>query len=311
MQISVVIPVYNECETLEALAEGISKHLGAYGHRIIFVDDGSTDGSFEVLSALRDRYETVDVIRFRRNFGKPAALAAGFARAQGDIAIIMDADLQDDPKEIPAMLAKLEEGYDMVCGWKKHRHDPWHKILPSRVFNFAVAKTFHLSLHDINTGFKVMRMEVARRLPLYGEMHRMIAVFAVQMGYRVTEIPVEHHPRRHGRSKFGVKRFHRGAIDAITVLFLSLYGERPGHFFGVVGALVRGLGACFALAGVVLAVRGGAPLLALALWLTGIMLLMGGGLLWGIGLLAEWRLHQRPAPDPSFWIAEEHLGPPR
>ncbi|HPO16734.1 MAG TPA: glycosyltransferase family 2 protein [Candidatus Hydrogenedentes bacterium] len=310
MKISVVIPVYNECETLDALAEGIIEHLQGHEFRIIFVDDGSTDGSFDVLSRLRERFDCVDIIRFRRNFGKPFALAAGFSRAHGDIALIMDADLQDDPKEIPALLAKLEEGFDMVCGWKKQRHDPWHKVIPSRIFNFAIAKAFGANLHDINTGFKVMRMEVARRLPLYGEMHRMIALFALQMGYRVTEIPVEHHPRRHGRSKFGFKRFYRGAIDAFTVWFLSHFRERPAHFFGGVGALIRIAGAGLALASIILALCGGWPLLALALWLTGILFLIGGGLFWGLGLLAEWRLYQRPAPDPAIWIAEERLGAP-
>ncbi len=214
MNVVFVVPVYNECDTLEALVSGISQVACTFPHRMLFVDDGSTDGSFDELRALQKRFPAIEIIKFRRNFGKTQALATAFERARGDIVITMDADLQDNPEEIPALLAKIDEGYDLVCGWKAKRQDPWHKTIPSRVYNGFVAWLFGLRTHDINTGFKAMRLEVARRLPLYSDMHRMIVVFAAHMGYRVGEIPVVHYPRRFGKSKYGMKRFFHGIRDA-------------------------------------------------------------------------------------------------
>jgi glycosyltransferase involved in cell wall biosynthesis len=223
MEITFIIPVFNECETLAALAEGIEQHTKA-PHRILFVDDGSTDGSWDAMCGLHERFATVDAIKVRRNFGKTHALRIGFERARGDVVVMMDADLQDDPAEIPRMLAKLDEGYDLVCGWKQRRHDPWHKTIPSLIYNTWVGWMFGVRLHDVNTGFKAMRIEVAKRLPMFDHMHRMIAVFAVKMGYRVVEIPVQHHPRVHGYSKYGLTRFYYGVKDAVQVW----WGYRTG-----------------------------------------------------------------------------------
>jgi glycosyltransferase involved in cell wall biosynthesis len=318
MKIDFIIPVFNECETLEALTAGITEHVCEIPHRILFVDDGSDDGSFEILKDLSKRFPAIEIIRLRRNFGKTPALAAAFSRIDADIVIMMDADLQDDPKEIPRLLEKLGEGYDLVCGWKARRHDPWHKTFPSRFYNRVVCWAFGLELHDINTGFKAMRAEVAGRMPLYGEMHRMIAIFAAQLGYRVTEIPVEHHPRRHGRSKFGIERFGRGACDALTTHFLIRYSASPSHFFGKLGIVFFACGA---------AVQGIGLLLLLSWWLQALspatagafmvvaMLFLGMGLLaeglgvvvFAMGLLGELILHRLPLADPVEMITEEVL----
>lgn len=217
MQLSFLIPACNERDTLAPLIAGITAHVGDYPHRILLIDDGSTDGTWEAMCALRAEYPSVDLIRFKKNYGKTVALAAGFERLTGDIAITMDADLQDDPKEIPRLLAKLDEGYDLVCGWKERRHDPWHKTFPSRVFNAGIARAFDLSLHDVNTGFKAMRMAVAKELPMRGNLHRFIPVLAAHFGHRVTEIPVEHHPRRYGQSKYGFFRIFQGLRDAAVL----------------------------------------------------------------------------------------------
>ncbi|MBI2423869.1 MAG: glycosyltransferase family 2 protein [Candidatus Hydrogenedentes bacterium] len=217
MNLAVLIPVFNEAETLKTLAEGVFRHTSGHRVRLLFIDDGSTDGSLGVLEQLVAEHASVEVIKFRRNCGKTQALAAGFARLEEDVVITMDADLQDDPAEIPRLLGKLEEGYDMVCGWKAKRQDPVHKTLPSRVYNGFIAALFGLHLHDVNTGFKALRVPVAKRLPLNADLHRLIPVLAHLMGYRVTEIAVEHHPRRFGQSKYGWERFYEGLRDATRV----------------------------------------------------------------------------------------------
>lgn len=287
MTLTFVIPVYNERDTLETLVQGIRQHAAPHAFRIVFVDDGSTDGSREILDALHASDPAIEVIRFRRNRGKSAALAAGFAYAQGDVVITMDADLQDDPPEIPAFLSKIEEGYDVVCGWKRTRRDPWHKTFPSRVYNAVIDRLFGLNIHDINCGFKAMRLDVVRAIPMYGELHRLIPVLAAYEGFRITEIPVEHHPRRHGESKYGFERFARGAIDVLTVLFIGRNGRAPAHFF-------IGLGLVFMILAAVFKVLGG----ILGLWygnlFMGVAFLMGtlwagvcGILLPALGLVAE------------------------
>ena len=232
MSMVIVIPVYNEQDSLDALANAITAHTGGRPHRVLFVDDGSTDASWERILRLRERHPHMDAVRLRRNFGKTIALGVGFALARGEIIVTMDADLQDDPKELPRMLAKLDEGFDVVCGWKQRRHDPWHKTIPSRVYNAWIARMFKLPIHDVNTGFKAMRAGAVKAMPLHGDMHRLIPVFASNMGYRVTEIPVEHHARRFGKSKYGFERFAKGALDAITAMFLTRHGDAPGQFFG-------------------------------------------------------------------------------
>ena len=308
MKITFLIPVHNERESLGSLVEAISEHAASHEHRILFVDDGSNDGSYEAMKDLRERFPTVDIIKFRVNLGKSAALAAGFPRARGDLVFTMDGDLQDDPKEIPRFIDKLNEGYDVVCGWKQARRDPWHKTFPSRVYNWFIRRLFKLDLHDINCGFKLFRMEVVERIQVYGDMHRLIPVFAAHLGYRISEIPVEHHPRRYGRSKYGPERFSRGVIDVLTTLFLSNHRDSPGHFFGRWAFAFAALG-LLAMLGAVFSWSGAASGLAtIALWTLGIGLFLaaGGGI--ALALVAESIVSLRPPLDPALYIEEEHLG---
>jgi glycosyltransferase involved in cell wall biosynthesis len=232
MKICVVVPVMNEKPTLEKLVQDVIEHIAPHRFRFIFVDDGSTDGSWEELLRLQRSYANIEAIRFPHNLGKTAALDVAFREADGDLVLTMDADLQDDPAEIPHLLAKMDAGYDMVCGWKSTRHDPWHKTLPSRIFNLAIARAFDCKLHDINTGFKVMHTRVAKGLNLFAEMHRMVAVQAHEQGYRVGEIPVMHHPRRFGKSKYGLERIFRGLRDAFTVWLMYRCPRGPARHFG-------------------------------------------------------------------------------
>jgi glycosyltransferase involved in cell wall biosynthesis len=242
--LSIIIPVYNEADSLRELHREIGETCAAneIDVEVIFIDDGSRDGSWSVISDLADGDERVSGIRFRRNFGKAAALTAGMRSATGSVIMMMDADLQDDPAEIPAFLAKLAEGYDVVNGWKQKRLDPWHKVFPSRVFNWLVSRLTGLKLHDHNCGLKLFRSDVAREIRIYGELHRFIAVLAHARGFRVTEIPVNHRRRQHGRSKYGVRRFLRGFLDLLTVKFLTGFGQRPQHMLGAFGLLFFLLG---------------------------------------------------------------------
>ena len=208
----------------------------------VFVDDGSRDGSWRVLQELAARDPRVQAIRFRRNFGKAAALSAGFRAARGERIFTLDADLQDDPAEIPRFLARLEEDNDVVSGWKKNRRDPWHKVYPSRVFNWMVSTLTGCHLHDHNCGFKLYRGEVVREVEIYGELHRFVPVLAHARGFRVAEIEVNHRPRRHGSSKYGVSRFLKGFLDLLTVRFLTRFRQRPLHILGGTGLGFCGLG---------------------------------------------------------------------
>ena len=248
--ISLVIPVYNEKESLLALHAEIvsSMHQNGLTFEIVFVDDGSRDGSWDVIRDLAGRYDSVRGLRFRRNFGKAAALSAGFKLARGEIVMTLDADLQDDPAEIPRFLAALAQGgdgsgpLDVVSGWKQVRHDPWHKVLPSRVFNWMVSWLTGVRLHDHNCGMKGYRAEVFREVRLYGELHRFIPVLAAARGFTVGEIEINHRPRRHGSSKYGVRRFVKGFLDLLTVKFLTGFGQRPQHLLGTLGLISFFLG---------------------------------------------------------------------
>ena len=238
--LSIVIPVMNEEQNVRPLFQKLSDQLNSLGqiYEVIFVDDGSTDNTFQELKTLHEEYPgTIQVIRFRRNFGKTPALVAGFSRSQGEIIFTMDGDLQDDPEEIPNFLEKINEGYDLVSGWKFPRLDPISKTFPSRVFNGLVSKMTGVHLHDINNGFKAYRREVIEdsHLKLYGEFHRFIPVMAHWRGFSVTEIKVHHYPRIHGVSKFGAKRFARGLIDLMNVLFLTTFLRTPLRFFAPLG----------------------------------------------------------------------------
>jgi dolichol-phosphate mannosyltransferase len=237
MLLSAVIPVLNEVESLPALHAELTEVARAHGYdlEIVFVDDGSTDGSWERIEQLAAEDARVRGIRFRRNFGKAAALSAGFAAARGEIIVTLDADLQDDPREIPRFLAEMEKGLDCVSGWKQVRHDPWHKVGPSRVFNWLVGALTGVKLHDHNCGFKCYRREIFDEVRLYGELHRFVPVLAASRGWKVGEIVVNHRPRQHGRSKYGVTRIVKGFLDLLTVYFLTGFEQRPQHLLGTCG----------------------------------------------------------------------------
>lgn len=242
--LSILIPVYNEGPSLSELYGEIDRVCrGArIDIEILFVDDGSTDNGWQVIRELSARDARVRGIRFRRNFGKAAALSAGMQAARGDVFVMMDADLQDDPAEIPRLLDMLSRGYDVVNGWKRERLDPWHKVYPSRVFNLLVSGLTGLSLHDHNCGLKGFKREVAAELRLYGELHRFIPVLAHARGFKVAEIEIRHRPRKYGHSKYGFRRFVRGFLDLLTVKFLTGFSQRPQHMLGAVGLLFFGMG---------------------------------------------------------------------
>ena len=239
MDLSIIIPLFNEAESLPELKAWIDASLKDFTYELIFVDDGSTDGSWDVISKMAD--ENVHAIRFRRNYGKSAALYEGFAAAQGDIVVTMDADLQDSPEEIPEMVRMIrEEGYDLVSGWKQHRKDnALTKNLPSKLYNWAARKVTGIHLHDMNCGIKAYRREVVKNIEVYGEMHRYIPYLAKNAGFsRIGEKPVHHQKRKFGVSKFGMDRFVNGFLDLMSLWFLSRFGGKPMHFFGASGILM-------------------------------------------------------------------------
>jgi glycosyltransferase involved in cell wall biosynthesis len=242
--LSIVIPAFNEENNLTRLAGALIETLTTIGHEneIIFIDDGSTDGTFEVIREIAAKSASVRGVRLRRNFGKSNALATGFEMAKGDVIITLDADNQDDPREIPRFLAMLDEGYDLVSGWKKVRHDPGTRVRASHLFNATVRWLTGVPLHDFNCGFKAYRAEVVKEVPLYGEWHRFIPVIAADLGFKVTEVEVHHQPRTHGKSRYGWERYFRGFSDCLTILVLSRYAERPGHLFYGAGFSLMGLG---------------------------------------------------------------------
>jgi glycosyltransferase involved in cell wall biosynthesis len=317
MQLSFVIPVFNEAESLRPLYEQIVQAAGENGveFEVILVDDGSRDGSWPVIQELAQRDHRVSGIRFRRNFGKAAAIMAGFGAASGERLLLLDADLQDDPHGLPRFLGKLEAGFDVVNGWKERRLDPWHKVYPSRVFNWMVSRLSGLKLHDHNCGMKLLTREVAQELKLYGELHRFIPVLAHARGFRVTEVSIEHRARQFGHSKYGVKRFARGFLDLLTVTFLTGYGQRPLHLLGGVGLVLLGIGSVGLsyLAGTWIATNviglwpaqpiGSRPLLAYSVALT----LLGAQAL-SLGLLAELIVHNTARDGDAFSIAERCQG---
>ncbi len=287
-ELSVVVPVFNEREAVEPLLVELEAGCEATGRpwEVIWVDDGSTDGSSELLERLARARSGVRCVRLRRNFGKSAALRAGFDQTRGEIVVTIDGDGQDDPAEIPALIDKLEQGYDVVSGWKQHRHDPLFKRWGSRIFNELTAVLSRVPLHDVNCGLKAYRGEAVRALELYGEQHRFIPVLGFQRGWRVAELPVRHRARRHGKSKFGAERYMRGVLDLIGVLFIGRYQYRPLHLFGGAGllSLLVGLVICAYLT--VLKI-GGAAIGRRPLLLFGVLLILLGIQLFTIGLVSE------------------------
>ncbi|MFO0892945.1 MAG: glycosyltransferase family 2 protein [Isosphaeraceae bacterium] len=305
--ISVVIPVYNEEGSLEQLHRELAAAFdsGALGPvEFIFVDDGSRDGSWAVLERLSVLDRRVRAIRFRRNFGKAAALTAGFEAAVGGRVFTLDADLQDDPAEIPRFLAKLEEGYDVISGWKKTRHDPWHKVLPSRVFNWMVSSLTGCHLHDHNCGFKLYRDQALREVEIYGELHRFVPVLAGARGFRVSEIEVHHRPRRHGHSKYGFSRFFKGFLDLLTVRFLTRFRQRPLHILGGTGLLLLSIGILGLVYLAVLWVLGDRPIGVRPLLLYSIAFSTLGMQLLSLGIMAELVTAYNIRPEQTYSVAE-------
>jgi dolichol-phosphate mannosyltransferase len=250
--LTIVVPVLNERESVAELHRQLVDVSFEHGDglQIIFVDDGSTDGTWDVIEQLAASDPQVLGIRFRRNFGKAAALSAGFDEARGDYVVMLDGDLQDIPAEIPKLLHKLDEGFDVVSGWKQPRRDPWDKVWPSLVFNWLVSRLTGVHLHDHNCGLKAFRREVIHEIRLYGQLHRFVPVLAAARGFRVTEVAVGHRPREFGRSKYGAGRFVQALLDLLTVKFITGYGDRPQHLLGTVGfvSFVCGCLGMFALA---------------------------------------------------------------
>ncbi len=288
--ISVIIPLLNEEESLQELSrqlETVLERVSRGRYEVIFIDDGSTDDSFRVIQDIHARNGRFKAVRFRTNHGKSAALAVGFAEATGDIVFTMDADLQDDPNEIPAMIAKLNEGYDLVSGWKRKRYDPWHKTLPSKLFNSVTSRMSGIRLHDFNCGLKAYRSDVVKTVQVYGEMHRYIPALAHWEGFRVTEVPVQHRARQFGHSKFGISRFLKGYLDLLTVMFTTRYIKRPLHFFGAVGSLFAIVGFLTDLYLVIEWALGRTALSNRPLALFGVAMIIVGVQLISIGLIGE------------------------
>jgi glycosyltransferase involved in cell wall biosynthesis len=286
--ISVVVPVYDEEQSVELLYGELAAALdpGPEPWEAVFVDDGSTDGSWSALTRLHAAHDNVRVVRLRRNFGKAAALAAGFELAAGETVVTIDADLQDDPAEIPRLLAKLDEGFDLVAGWKLHRRDPLSRRLLSRLFNWTASRVSGIRLHDMNCGLKAMRAETVRGMGLYGELHRFVPVLAHYDGYRVGELPVNHRPRQHGRSRYGPERYLRGFLDLLTVSFMGRYRYRPLHLFGGLGLLLGAAG--FAVLVYLTAIKlGGAAIGHRPLLILGVLLVVVGIQLFSLGLVGE------------------------
>jgi glycosyltransferase involved in cell wall biosynthesis len=286
--ISIIVPLLNEEATITPLYEEVRAALDGAGDEweIVYVDDGSTDGSYRELVRLHAAYTNVRVVRMRRNFGKAAALAAGFDAAHGDVLVTMDADLQDDPAEIHSLLDKLDEGYDLVSGWKRDRKDSFRRRVVSRVYNAITAAVSGVRLHDMNCGLKAYRAEVLENVRLYGDLHRFVPVMAHHLGYSVTEIPVNHRPRLHGESRFGAERYVRGFFDLLTVTFMGRYRYRPLHLFGGIGLSLgtAGFGILLYLTAVKI---GGAGIGQRPLLLLGILLVVVGIQLFSLGLVGE------------------------
>ncbi len=289
IDISVVVPLYNEEQSLMPLSLAIRDALDRTNstYEVIFVDDGSTDGSLKVLREIHRKNRRYKFVSFRRNYGKSAALSVGFQHATGRIIVTMDADLQDDPNEIPKLIEKLESGYDLVNGWKRKRHDPISKTIPSRFFNYATSVMTGIKMRDFNSGLKAYRREVVQDIKVYGEMHRFLPVLAHWAGYRVAEVPVVHHPRKFGKTKFGLNRFWHGFLDLLTVIFTTRYSKRPLHFFGVMGIFSFLLGLGIDLELTVEWLMGKTAISNRPLFTVGILFIIVGVQFISIGLLGE------------------------
>jgi glycosyltransferase involved in cell wall biosynthesis len=303
-RVSIVVPGLNEAESLTELAQRVDQALhGRFAYELIFVDDGSTDDTWNVIAGIRAQNPLVKGIRLRKNFGKATALTAGFRKARGQIVVTMDADLQDDPADLPSFIAKIEEGLDVVVGWKVHRLDPTNRLVLSRIFNGTVRKVTGVKLHDMNCGFKAYRSEVLRTIPIYGDLFRFIPALAAWQGFRVVEIPIRHHARKYGTSRYGLERILRGFFDLLSVMFLTRYSKKPMHLFGLIGLLFATIGLCINVYLTVLKLFGhkigDRPLLLL-----GVLMILLGIQFFSMGFIGEFltfQMQQRhQADDPPI-----------
>lgn len=288
-KVSVIVPLLDEQDSLEELYLAIDKALSEnFDYEVIFVDDGSRDGSWQVICSLSESHPNVKGIRFRRNYGKSTALQKGFDIAEGDYIVTIDADLQDDPSELPEMIDMVRNGYDLVSGWKQKRQDPISKTIPSKFFNKVTSMLTGIKLNDFNCGMKVYRREVAKRLNIYGEMHRYIPMLAYWDGYRnIGEKKVKHHPRKYGTSKFGLSRFINVFLDLLTLMFINYYLQRPMHFFGTVGSVSLAIGSVITTYLVIMRIFFDEYLAGRPILLFGILLILLGIQFFTIGLFGE------------------------
>ena len=287
--LSIVIPLYNEEESLKELSQQIKSALDKYtsDYEVIFVDDGSTDNSYKIIEEINSNDSRFKCIKLRKNYGKSAALSIGFREAKGNYVITMDADLQDDPSEIPEMISLLEKGYDLVSGWKKIRYDPFIKKHTSKIFNFVTSKVSGIRLHDFNCGLKAYKKDVVKTLKVYGEMHRYLPALAHLSGFKVTEKVVKHHPRKYGTTKFGANRFLNGFLDLLTVIFTTKFIKKPLHLFGFFGVLSSVIGFFIILYLTLLKFIEGASISNRPLFLVGILFIIVGFQSFSLGLIAE------------------------
>ncbi|MBP3439902.1 MAG: glycosyltransferase family 2 protein [Tidjanibacter sp.] len=309
MDVSIVIPLLNEEESLVELYGWIERVMGEHSlsYEVIFIDDGSTDSSWSIIENLAQNNESVKAVRFRTNYGKSAALYCGFERAEGDVVITMDADLQDSPDEIPALYKMItEEGYDMVSGWKRRRHDPKAKTLPSKLFNATCRAASGIKLHDFNCGLKAYRRKVVKSIEVYGEMHRYIPILAKKAGFgRIGEKEVTHYARRYGHSKYGWERLLKGYLDLITVMFVSKYGRSPMYFFGGAGTLMFLVGLVAIVWIVVEKFTLARPLTNQPLFYMSLVAILLGVILFLAGFLGE--MINRNAPERNHYYIDQEI----
>ena len=311
MDISIIIPLYNEAESLSELHAWITRVMqqNGFSYEIIFIDDGSNDDSWKIIEAMSHYDEHVKAIKFRRNYGKAAALNTGFEASTGEVVITMDADLQDSPDEIPELYQMIKkQGYDLVSGWKKKRHDPLSKTIPTKLYNWATRKATHIKLHDFNCGLKAYRNDVIKSIEIYGEMHRYIPVIAKWAGFvKIGEKVVQHYPRKHGKSKYGLNRFINGFLDLISISFIGRFGRKPMHFFGFLGTALFLIGfiiACYlAYARIFMA---GYKMTQRPLFYFGLLSMILGTQLFTAGFLGE--LISRSSHDRNKYLIEKRTG---